>query len=109
MTRDQLIAETRRLVDEGDRIRQRPSLAALRTWIAVSDEILRTAWGDMDRYHLAWLMVGRPRDAIRGRAMTQAEEEAYVREVAEAKTAALRMSLRAVEVDGMPFLGETPT
>jgi hypothetical protein len=108
MTRDQLIAETRRLVDEGERIRQRPSLAALRTWIAVSDELLRTAWGDMDRYHLSWLMVGRPRDAVRGRAMTEEEEEAYVRDVAEAKTAALRMSLRAVEEGRMPFLGETP-
>ena len=107
MTRDQLIAETRRLVEEGERIRGRPSLSALRTWIATSDELLRTAWGDMDRYHLAWLMVGRPRDAIRGRAMTETEEEAYVREVAEAKTAALRMSLKAVEQDRMPFLGET--
>jgi hypothetical protein len=108
MTRHQLIAETRRLVEEGERIRQRPSLAALRTWIAASDELLRTAWGDMDRYHLAWLMVGRPRGAVRGRAMTAAEEEDYVREVAEAKTAALRMSLKAVEENGMPFLGETP-
>jgi hypothetical protein len=108
MTRDQLIAETRRLVEEGERIRLRPSLAALRTWIAMSDELLRTAWGDMDRYHLSWLMVGRPRDAVRGRSMTEAEESAYVREVAEAKVAALRMSLRAVEEDRMPFLGETP-
>ena len=33
------------------------------------------------------------------------EEAAYVREVAAAKTAALRMSLKAVEEDGMPFLG----
>jgi len=109
MTRDQLIAETRRLVEEGERIRLRPSLGGLRAWIAASDELLRSAWGDMDRYHLAWLMVGRPRDAVRGRVMTAVEEEAYVREVAEAKTAALRMSLRAVEVDGMPFLGETPS
>jgi hypothetical protein len=52
-------------------------------------------------------MVGRPRDAVRGRAMTDTEAEAYVREVAEAKTAALRMSLKAVEEDRMPFLGET--
>jgi hypothetical protein len=109
MTREQLIAETRRLVEEGERIRQQPSLAALRTWIAVSDELLRSAWGDMDRYHLSWLMVGRPRGAHPGRAMTSAEEAGYVREVAEAKTAALRMSLRAVEEDRMPFLGETPT
>ena len=36
------------------------------------------------------------------------EEAAYVQEVAVAKTAALRMSLKAVEDDGMPFVGETP-
>ena len=49
----------------------------------------------------------RPRDAIRGRPMTADEEAAYVREVAAQKTAALRMSLKAAEVDRMPFVGET--
>jgi hypothetical protein len=107
VTRDQLIAQTRRLIAEGERLAAQPSLPALRTWIALSDELLRTAWGSMDRYHLAWLMVGRPRDSVRGRAMAEDEERAYVREVASAKTAALRMSLKAVEEDGMPFLGET--
>jgi hypothetical protein len=32
-----------------------------------------------------------------------------VRDVAEQKTAALRMSLKAVEEQSMPFLGETST
>lgn len=108
MTREQYIAATRALISEGERIAERPSLVALRTWIATSDELLRNAWGSMDRYHLSWLMVGRPADAVRGRAMTAEEESAYVREVATAKTAALRMSLKAVEEQGMPFLGETP-
>jgi hypothetical protein len=61
----------------------------------------------MDRYHLAWLMVGKPRNPVRGRPMTPDEEAGYVREVAEAKTAALRTSLDAVERQGMPFRGET--
>ena len=39
--------------------------------------------------------------------MTEDEEAAYVREVATQKTAALRMSLDAVERQGMPFVGET--
>ena len=39
--------------------------------------------------------------------MTPGEEAAYVREVASQKTAALRMSLDAVERQGMPFRGET--
>src|SRR4249919_693684 len=106
MTREELIRETRRLIDEGERIQSSPSLDALRTWIAISDELLAAAWGSMDRYHLAWLMVGKPKDVIRGRPMTPDEEAAYVREVAAQKTAALRMSLDAVERQGMPFRGE---
>jgi hypothetical protein len=109
VTRDQYVSQVRTLLDEGDRLQSRPSLEALRTWIALSDDLLSAAWGSMDRYHLAWLMVGRPTDAIRGRPMTDAEEAAYVREVAAAKSAALRMSLRAVEEDGMPFSGEETT
>ena len=107
MTRDQLIRETRRLIAEGERLQVAPSLGALRLWLQLSDDLLSTAWGSMDRYHLAWLMVGRPRDAVRGRAMTEQEESAYVRDVAEQKTAALRMSLKAVEEQGMPFVGES--
>ena len=75
-------------------------------WLQRSDDLLATAWGSMDRYHLAWLMVGKPKGIVRGRPMTADEEAAYVREVAEQKTAALRMSLDAVERQGMPFVGE---
>ncbi|MFV2062405.1 MAG: hypothetical protein ACC726_02685 [Chloroflexota bacterium] len=107
MTRDEYSNEVRQLIDEGARLQQRPSLEAMRDWIARSDELLRGAWGSMDRYHLSWLMVGRPADAVRGRAMSAEEEAAYVRDVAGAKTAALQMSLKAVAEDGMPFKGET--
>ena len=106
VTRAELIARTRRLVDEGERIQQQPSMHALRTWLQLSDDLLATAWGSMDRYHLAWLMVGKPKQIVRGRLMRSDEEAAYVREVAEQKTAALRMSLDAVERQGMPFRGE---
>ena len=107
MRRSELVARTRQLVAEGERLQQQPSLAALRTWLKLSDELLSAAWGSMDRYHLAWLGVGRS-DAVRGRLMTAEEESAYVRDVAQQKTAALSMSLRAVEEQHMPFLGETP-
>ena len=107
MTRDELIAGTRQLVDEGDRLRANPSLASLQMWLKRSDDLLATAWGSMDRYHLAWLMVGKPKGIVRGRPMTSDEEAAYVREVAEQKTAALRMSLEAAERQGMPFVGES--
>jgi hypothetical protein len=107
MTRDELIAATRLLIAEGDRLRASPSLPSLQVWLQRSDDLLSTAWGNMDRYHLAWLMVGKPKGIVRGRPMTPDEEAAYVREVAAQKTAALQMSLDAVERQRMPFVGET--
>ena len=107
MTRDELILRTRQLISEGERLDAQPSLTALQTWLQLSDDLLATAWGTMDRYHLSWLMVGKPKGIVRGREMTGDEEAAYVREVAGQKTAALRMSLDAVERQGMPFRGET--
>lgn len=107
MTRHELIARTRQLVAEGDRLVANPSLDGLRTWLQLSDDLLSVAWGRMDRYHLAWLQVGRPSDIVRGRPMTPEETDAYVREVATAKTAVLRMSVEAVERRAMPFVGET--
>ena len=107
MTRDELIARTRQLIAEGERLDSDPSLGALQVWLQLSDDLLAAAWGSMDRYHLAWLMVGKPKGMVRGRPMTDAEEATYVREVATQKTAALRMSLEAVERQHMPFAGET--
>ena len=109
MTRAELIERTRRLIAEGERLAGNPdpSLAGLRVWLQLSDELLSEAWGPMDRYHLAWLQVGRPREVVRGRPMTPAEEGPYVREVATAKTAVLRMSLEAADRRQMPFVGET--
>jgi hypothetical protein len=107
VTRDELIAGTRQLIDEGARLQAAPSLPSLQMWLQRSDDLLATAWGSMDRYHLAWLLVGKSTTIVRGRAMTADEEAAYVRAVAEQKTAALRMSLDAVERQGMPFVGET--
>ncbi len=107
MTRDELISRTRQLIDEGERLGADPSLGALQIWLQLSDDLLSTAWGSMDRYHLAWLMVGKPKGIVRGRPMTPDEAATYVREVAAQKTAALRMSLDAVERQSMPFVGET--
>lgn len=106
MTRIDLISRTRALIAEGERLTVDPTLTGLQGWIRASDALLAEAWGSMDRYHLSWLMVGRPASAIRGRPMEPDEEAAYVRDVADQKTAALRMSLTAAE-QGMPFVGET--
>ncbi len=105
MTRRELIERTRALVDEGGRLEREPELPGLRAWLAASDALLGAAWGTMERYHLAWLLVGKPKDAVRGRRMTPDEESAYVRVVARAKTAALRTSLAAAR-RGAPFPGE---
>ncbi len=107
VTRDELILRTKQLLAEGERLQASPSLAALQMWLQLSDDLLARAWGSMDRYHLAWLMVGKPKGIVRGREMTVTEEAAYVREVAAQKTAALRLSLDAVERQNMPFVGET--
>ncbi len=107
MTRDELVRRTRQLIVEGERLQGSPSHGALKVWLGLSDDLLSAAWGSMDRYHLAWLQVGRPRETIRGRPMTDEEEAAYVREVAAAKTAVLRMSVQALTRHGMPFVGET--
>jgi hypothetical protein len=107
MTREELVRNTRQLIDEGDRLVANPSQPGLRVWLQLTDELLAAAWGSMDRYHLAWLQVGRPSEAVRGRSMTLDEEVGYVREVARAKTAVLRMSVDALTRHGMPFVGET--
>ena len=107
VTRHELIERTKQLIAEGERLEAAPKLGGLRLWLKLSDDLLAAAWGRMDRYHLAWLMVGRPA-APKGRRLGPDEEAAYVREVATQKTAALRMSLDAVERQGMPFVGETP-
>ena len=109
MTREELIERTRRLIDDGERLAadEAPSLAGLQVWLQLSDELLSAAWGPMDRYHLTWLQVGRPKSIVRGRPMSPDEESGYVREVATAKTAVLRMSLEAVDRLRMPFVGET--
>ena len=107
MTREELVRGTRQLIDEGDRLSANPNQGALKVWLQLTDDLLAAAWGSMDRYHLAWLQVGRPSAIVRGRAMTPDEEAAYVREVAVAKTAVLRMSVEALTRHGMPFVGET--
>lgn len=107
MKREELVSRTRQLIDEGDRLVANPSSAALKVWLQLSDDLLSVAWGSMDRYHLAWLQVGRPSGIVRGRAMTAEEDAAYVREVAAAKTAVLRMSVDSLTRHGMPFVGES--
>ena len=69
MTREELVRDTRQLIDEGERLVAEPEpRARCRCGSSSRDELLAAAWGSMDRYHLAWLQVGRPSGAVRGRA-----------------------------------------
>jgi hypothetical protein len=106
VNREELVARTRQLIDEGERLLAAPALGGLQLWLQLSDDLLRTAWGNMDRFHMAWLSVGRPRAVIRGRPLTAQEEAAYVREVVTAKNAVLLGSLDSAQ-RGLPFVGET--
>jgi hypothetical protein len=69
LTRAELIRRTRQLIEEGERLAANPSRDALNVWLQLSDDLLASAWGQMDRYHLAWLQVGRPASIVRGRPM----------------------------------------
>jgi hypothetical protein len=107
MSRTAFLAATDALIETGDRLVAEPEWNGFRSWLIESDALLERVWGPMDRYHLAWLQVGRPSDIVRGRPMTADEEGGYVREVAIAKTAVLRMSVDSLTRHGMPFVGET--
>ena len=106
MNRDELVTRTRQLIGEGERLLAAPGMGGLQLWLQLSDDLLRTAWGNMDRFHMAWLSVGRPKAVIRGRPLTPQEEAAYVREVVIAKSAVLLGSLDSAQ-RGLPFVGET--
>ena len=82
MKREDLVRQTQDLIDQGDRISRAPSRAALNTWLAASDALLSSAWGQMDRYHQAWLDVGRIAQPLRGRQISEGEEADEVRAVA---------------------------
>ena len=105
MNRSEAIERTRRLVDEGERLQHLTQPARASDVAPAFRRALSATWGSMDRYHLVWLGVGRS-NAIRGRPMTADEESDYVRDVANQKTAALRMSLKALDEQNMPFVGE---
>ena len=54
MTRDELIARTRQLVAEGERLMHDPSLGGLQTWLKLSDDLLVAAWGSIATIPLSW-------------------------------------------------------
>jgi hypothetical protein len=99
MSRRHFLQLTDELVAEGERIVADPGWNAFRMWLLNSDELLERVWGRMERYHLAWLNVGRGA-APRGSLLDDAGTRRFIAEVAGAKLAVLRTMRTSVERQG---------
>jgi hypothetical protein len=107
MTRAAFLAATDELVATGERIVADPNWDRFRTWLLDSDRLLERVWGRMDRYHLAWLNVGRG-SAPPGSALDDEGTRRFVAEVASGKLAVLRTMRTAVERQGWTLLSDEP-
>ena len=74
---------------------------------SASDRLLERVWGRMDRYHLAWLNVGRD-SAPPGSSLDEAGTRRFIAEVASGKLAVLRTMRTAVERQGWTLLSDDP-
>ncbi len=102
-SRRRFLELTDRLIADGERVVEDPDWNLFRLWILNSDELLERVWGRMDRYHLAWLNVGRD-SAPPGSALDEAGTRRFVAEVASAKLAVLRTMRASVARRGWPGL-----
>ena len=105
MSRRQFLEQTDRLIDEGDALTATPHWDLFRAWLLNSDELLERVWGRMDRYHLAWLNVGRD-PAPSGSDLDEAGTARFIAEVASAKVAVLRTMRIAVAKRGWRNLSD---
>ena len=107
MTRPAFLDATDELIETGDALLADPDWDRFRAWLLASDRLLERVWGRMDRYHLAWLNVGRD-SAPPGSALDEEGTARFVVEVAGAKLAVLRTMRATVERQGSPFLSDDP-
>jgi hypothetical protein len=103
MSRKAFLQATDRLIGQGEQIAEHPDWNLFRAWLLNSDELLERVWGRMDRYHLAWLNVGRD-SAPPGSLLDEAGTSRFVAEVASAKLAVLRTMRNAVAAHGWTLL-----
>lgn len=110
MSRSAFLAATDELIATGEGLLVAPAWDAFRAWLLASDELLEKVWGRMDRYHLAWLNVGRD-SAPPGSSLDEAGTRRFITEVANAKLAVLRTMRTSVERQGWTLLSdeEDPT
>jgi hypothetical protein len=105
MSRSAFLEATDRLIAEGEQIASEPDWNLFRAWLLNSDELLERVWGRMDRYHLAWLNVGRD-SAPPGSLLDEDGTARFVTEVASAKLAVLRTMRTAVAARGWSLLSD---
>jgi len=105
MSRTAFLAATDDLIATGDELAVAPDWDQFRAWLLESDQLLERVWGRMDRYHLAWLNVGRD-SAPPGSALDDAGRDRFMTEVASAKVAVLRTMRTAVERQGWRRLSD---
>src|SRR5687768_7597332 len=105
MTRRRFLDLTDDLIGEGESILADPDWNLFRAWLLNSDELLERVWGRMDRYHLAWLNVGRD-SAPPGSRLDEEGTGRFVTEVASAKLAVLRTMRAAVDARGWSLLSD---
>jgi hypothetical protein len=105
MSRRAFLDATDNLIADGERLTTDPDWNLFRAWLLNSDELLERVWGRMDRYHLAWLNVGRD-SAPPGSRLDDEGTRRFVTEVASAKLAVLRTMRTAVEARGWSLLSD---
>jgi hypothetical protein len=105
MSRSAFLSATDSLIETGARLVAEPEWDGFRAWLIESDRLLERVWGRMDRYHLAWLNVGRG-SAPPGSPLDEEGTRRFVVEVASAKLAVLRTMRTAVERQGWTLLSD---
>ena len=105
MSRAAFLAATDALIETGDALVAEPDWDRFRSWLMESDALLERVWGRMDRYHLAWLNVGRG-SAPPGSSLDDAGTRRFIAEVAGGKLAVLRTMRSTVERQGWALLSD---
>jgi len=105
MSRVAFLAATDSLIEVGDSLVVEPDWERFRGWLIDSDALLERVWGRMDRYHLAWLNVGRG-SAPPGASLDDAGTRRFIAEVASGKLAVLRTMRTSVERQGWTLLSD---
>jgi hypothetical protein len=107
MSRARFLEATDRLISTGEALLADPDWERFRWWLLDSDRLLERVWGRMDRYHLAWLNVGRD-SAAPGSALDADGTRRFIAEVASAKLAVLRTMRDTVARQGWALLSDEP-